>query len=83
MLTDSRLSISHSTMENIILLQVKDRCWTEQERAELIENALIQFMSNARKIKPVSTSNFSAALDVDPDSELNGEIESMDTCSSS
>ena len=40
-------------------------------------------MSNARKIKPVTTSNVSAALDVDPDSELNGEIESIDTCSSS
>ena len=51
MLTDRRLNMTHSVMENLLLLKINNKVWKEKDRNELIESALTEYTKSRRKIK--------------------------------
>ena len=57
MLTDRRLNMTHSVMENLLLLKINNMVWKEKDRNKLIESALTEYTKSRRKIK-MDESNF-------------------------
>ena len=49
LLSDRRLSLGHDTMEAMLLIQSNDNIWTNEEREELIEMALMSYLQKRRK----------------------------------
>lgn len=55
MLTDRRLSLSHQTMENLLIIKINDFVWTNEEKDELIEVALKNYMTSKRRKRKLET----------------------------
>jgi hypothetical protein len=51
MLNDRRRSLSHDTMENLLLLKVNHLVLTDQEREEILQKALDEFLKPGQKRK--------------------------------
>ncbi|XP_038063160.1 zinc finger protein 862-like [Patiria miniata] len=60
MLSDRRLSLSHTTMEDLLVIKANHQVWSESERDDIIEASLKNFMSSKRRKRQVqnSTPNF-------------------------
>ena len=50
-LTDRKLNMTHSVMENLLLLKINNMVWKEKDRNELIETALTEYTKFRRKGK--------------------------------
>ena len=62
MLTDRRLSLSHDTMSDLLLIRANDAVWTEAEKSAIIESALTEYLQKRRRLTLHSVSA-SAALE--------------------
>ena len=51
LLSDRRLSMTHDTMADLLLIRVNHQAWSENERDEIINDALKQYMQTRRKLK--------------------------------
>ena len=51
MLSDRRCNLGPTTMEDLLLIQTNHLSWTPDERDELIDCALVKYMSKRRKLK--------------------------------
>ena len=70
MLSDCRLSLNHSTMENLMLIKANHLAWSERDRDEIIDDALEHFLSSKRRVLQLDTTPF-GALGVQPQVEHN------------
>ena len=48
LLSDQRLSMEHSTIEKLLLLNVNDKNWCDVERAEMIEQVVEMYLKKRR-----------------------------------
>lgn len=65
-LSDRRLSMKHQTMENLLLIKVNDSLWSNKEREELLESALVKYynMAKRRKRKLENVESFSETVEI-------------------
>ncbi|KAL5016137.1 hypothetical protein ScPMuIL_005726 [Solemya velum] len=89
MLTDRRLSLNHSTMENLLLIKVNDFVWTQEEKEQILETALSKYTSTKRKRvietnTPESAKRWKPNTDSENDNldDDNGQIDERDLFSS-
>ncbi|XP_064597900.1 zinc finger protein 862-like [Liolophura sinensis] len=62
MLPDTRLSMNHDTMENLLLIKLNDLVFSQSEKSQVIERSLEKFMEKRRKSK----------VDCDTETEIQG-----------
>lgn len=51
LLSDRRLSLSHETMKNLLLIRANHKVWSDQEQQQIIDRAVETFLSTRRKKK--------------------------------
>ena len=51
MLSDRRLSISHSTMEDLMMIKANQSVWSPKEKDDILDSALDHYMSKRRKLQ--------------------------------
>ena len=49
MLSDRRLSMSHETMEDNMIISSNAKVLTEQEKEEILQNAMKKYLTNKRR----------------------------------
>ena len=49
MMSDRRLKFLHSTIEDIMIVKLNDKIWSESERREIMESALKKFLRKRKK----------------------------------
>ena len=57
MVSDRRLSMSHETIANLLIIRANHLAWSYVERMGIIEAAVTSFMSTRRKLKPSTSTN--------------------------
>ncbi|XP_050411066.1 uncharacterized protein LOC126825422 [Patella vulgata] len=96
MLSDRRLSLHHSSMEDLLLIKINNLVWTEKERNAILESAVKSYISSKRRKceldPPASTSTMEVhdhdhdhtdtCMDTECDnSDTDDEIDEHDNCS--
>jgi hypothetical protein len=86
MLSDRRLSTSHNTMENLLLIKINDFSWTDQDREEIIDSAHENYMKKRRvmrlesgSFKEVMSRGLEDVSQVVPDDPEQAPVESDDS----
>ncbi|XP_057295467.1 zinc finger protein 862-like [Hydractinia symbiolongicarpus] len=88
LLSNRRLTMSHVTMENLLCINLNNKIWTEKEREEITEMAVIKYLEKRRKKKcitwePPHKKSCSSSLDVTTISSSDNEDSNSDDDDSS
>ena len=53
LLSDRRLSLAHTTIEDLLVIDINDKLWTTQERENIILSAAEKYQATKRRVKRV------------------------------
>ena len=82
LLTDRRTKLAHDTIRMLLSIKINDHLWTEQERDDIISQAIDLYMSAPRK-KQVDTpetsrqekENKPPLIEIDSDDDIESEVD--------
>ena len=82
-LSDKRLSMSHSTLNDNLIVYGNHSLWNKDEREEIIERALDMYLKSQRRMKisndaSIQTSKEIEAPSTDDSTESDSEIDEID-----
>lgn len=91
MLSDRRLSMKHETMDELLMIRANHLVWSENEREQILDCALVNFMEKRRKLKlstkpgeePPSKRSRQISESDDSSSEAESDSELLDSGSES
>ena len=75
LLTDRRSSLSHKTMEDLMVININNKLWTPLERENIIKDASDKYESAKRQVRQIDDSASAVPMEISDEGKDSGSSE--------